>query len=286
MDSAVEWLRKNGLAKAAKMASRDATMGLVGVSVEDGRAALVEINAETESVANNALFTELVDSVSEVAARESVSEVEDLLELSCGDVKVKDEIIRVAATMGENVVLRRATIVSGDVMGAYVHSPVEKGSRCGLSAAAVGLKVEGGSSNDNESVNLLAKQICMHIVASNPLFLDKDSVDEESKSREEAIFTEEERNNGKDEKLIPRIVAGRMNKYFKENCLLEQQFILSEDKKDTIRKVLNDCAKENGFDSIDIASVSKLESGHTKKLWIYEFGVHEPRDRSITMGRT
>ena len=77
------------------------------------------------------------------------------------------------------------------------------------SAAAVGLKVEGGSSNDNESVNLLAKQICMHIVASNPLFLDKDSVDEESKSREEAIFTEEERNNGKDEKLIPRIVAGQ-----------------------------------------------------------------------------
>ena len=77
-----------------------------------------------------------------------------------------------------------------------------------------------------------------------------------------------------------------MNKYFKENCLLEQQFILSEDKKDTIRKVLNDCAKENGFDSIDIASVSKLETGHTKRLWIYAFGVHEPRDRSITMGRT
>ena len=88
--------------------------------------------------------------------------------------------------------------------------------------------------------------------------LDLDDSDDDSDS-EEAIFTEEERNNGKDEKLIPRIVAGRMNKYFKENCLLEQQFILSEDKKDTIRKVLNDCAKENGFDSIDIVSYLKWE---------------------------
>eukprot|EP00938_MAST-03A_sp_MAST-3A-sp1_P003504 g3504.t1 len=258
LDSAVEWLRKNGLAKAAKMANRDASMGLVGVSVENGRAALVEINAETESVVNNALFSDLVDTVSETAARESTSEVEDLLEASCGDAKVNDEIIRVAAMMGENVVLRRAAIVNGDVMGSYVHSAAQKGSRCGLSAAAVGLKVEGGS-KDDESVNLLAKQICMHVVASNPLFLDVDSVDEESKSREEAILTEKERNDGKDEKLIPRIVTGKMNKYFKENCLLEQQFILSEDKKDTIRKVLNDCAKENGFDSIDIVSYLKWE---------------------------
>lgn len=206
-----------------------------------------------------------MDSVSDCALRESVSNVDALLEVDVveGGEKVKDEIVRVAASMGENVVLRRASIVSGDVVGSYVHAPVEKGSSCGLSAAAVGLKIDSETdlSKVQQDLEVVAKQICMHVVAASPKFLDVNSVDEESKSREESILTEEVRNSGKDEKMIPRIVAGRMNKYYKENCLMEQQFILSEDKKDTVRKILGDHAKELGLDSIDITSYTSLKCG-------------------------
>eukprot|EP00940_MAST-03C_sp_MAST-3C-sp2_P002978 g2978.t1 len=287
MDGAIEWLRTNGLAKAAKKSDRDANQGLVGIRVdpEGNRAVLVEVNSETDFVSRNEMFQELMQTTTECAveAKEDGS-VQSLLETPLPndrETTLQEEVHRVAAAVGENIKVRRvASIRSTEgsdedakrtttMIGSYVHGPPVPGANCGQSVAAVALDcvVAEESAADAKALEVLqstlAKQICMHIVAASPKFLDTSSVDPEAAAKEEAILTEEARNSGKSEKHIPNMVKGRMNKYYKENCLVEQQWLLgSDNEKASVQKILDTHAKDtDGVEAFRIASFVRFQLG-------------------------
>lgn len=221
-DGAVDWLRKKGLSAAAKKTGRIAAEGLIGVASARNLAAMVEVNAETDFVARNERFQTFVEDVARV-----VLEVGDDLEVvraspyPGSDRTVSEEVTSLVATIGENLVLRRAKrlAVTSGVVATYVHSAL----RPGLGKIGVLVALEAASELDG--LELLGRQIGMHVAAARPDALDIGSVDPAALEREKNILAETARQSGKPDAIVEKMIEGRIRKYYEEVVLLEQVWV-------------------------------------------------------------
>ena len=221
-EAAIDWLRKKGLSAAAKKSGRVAAEGLIGVVSAPGRAAMVEVNAETDFVARNEQFQALVEGVAKVAL--DVGDDVDAIKAAPfpgSGRTVADEITQLVATIGENMTLRRARVLSvgKGVVASYVHQPL----RPGLGKIGVLVAVEGASELD--ALETLGRQVGMHVAASQPQALDVASVDPAALVRERDVLSEQARASGKPEDIIAKMVEGRIRKYYEEVVLLEQVWV-------------------------------------------------------------
>ena len=240
VEGAVNWLRKKGLAAAAKKAGRVAAEGLVGVAVAGTVGAVVEVNAETDFVARNDTFQSFVRAMAELA-RDKSDDVESLKALTMASGRsVGDELTHMIATIGENMAIRRAKrfAMKNGVVASYVHNAVAV--NLGRIGVLVALESEGAA----ERVATLGKQLAMHVAAANPQFLDIASVDPEALERERGVLREQARSSGKADQIIDKMVEGRLRKYYEETVLLEQIFVV--DGESRVARVIEAAAKEAG----------------------------------------
>ncbi|SMO66976.1 translation elongation factor Ts [Paracoccus laeviglucosivorans] len=220
MEAAVDWLRTKGLAKAAKKADRVAAEGLVGVSVAAGRGVAVELNSETDFVAKNADFQQLVREITEVAL-ETATDVEVLKATHLNGKPVSEVVTDAIARIGENLTLRRMHVLEGDTVVSYVHNAATAGM--GKIGVLVALK------GDADKAQEIGKQIAMHIAATNPASLSEADLDPALVAREKSVLTEQARESGKPDAVIEKMIVGRMAKYFEEVTLLGQKFVINPD---------------------------------------------------------
>jgi elongation factor Ts len=240
IEGAVDWLRKKGLAAAAKKAGRIAAEGLVGVATSGRAGALVEVNSETDFVARNDAFQNFVRQVAERAlADDDIEKIKAAAFPGTGR-SVAEELTHLVATIGENMNLRRARrleVAKGAVVS-YVHNALTAG--LGKIGVLVALESEG----DAGKLAALGKQLAMHVAAANPRFLDIAAVDKASLDRERDILREQAKASGKPDAIIDKMVEGRLRKYYEEVVLLEQIFVV--DGETRISKVVEASAKEAG----------------------------------------
>ncbi|WP_338434436.1 translation elongation factor Ts [Ligilactobacillus saerimneri] len=228
MDKAIDLLREKGIAKAAKKSGNIAAEGLADVVVNGNTAAIVEVNAETDFVAQNDQFKALVKQIATAVAENKPANVEEALKLPGNKGTLNDDIIEATQVIGEKITLRRFAILektADQVFGAYLHM--------GGKIAALTL-LEGAD-------EATAKDVAMHIAAINPKYLNRDAVPAEEVAHEKTVLTEEAKNEGKPEKIIEKMVAGRLNKFFAEIVLEDQAFV-----KDSDQTVAKYVASKNG----------------------------------------
>lgn len=244
MEQAVDWLRKKGLASAAKKSSRVAAEGLVAVAVEGNKGAVVEVNSETDFVAKNEMFQEYVEDAAKVALA-SHGEICDMKTFNCPKCgkTFEERLTDLIAKIGENMTLRRAQTVEVEngVVASYVHN-VTRGN---LGKIGVLVALESNAA-DKAKLAELGKHLAMHIAASRPLFQTVSAVDPAAVEREKAIFSEQAKASGKPENIIEKMIEGRIKKYYDEVVFEEQAYIMDPDKK--IKQVIADAAKELGAD--------------------------------------
>ena len=241
LEGAVDWLRKKGLAAAAKKSGRVAAEGLVAVATAGTKGAVVEVNAETDFVARNDKFQAFAAKAAELALT-SAGDVEALKAATYPGTShtTQDELTSLIATVGENMNLRRAVTlsVSAGVVVSYVHSAIAPG------LGKIGVLVALESTGDTAKLADLGKQIAMHIAAARPDALDIADVDSSSLERERSVLAEQARASGKPENIIEKMVEGRVRKYYEEVCLLEQTYVIDGETK--VRKVVENAAKDIG----------------------------------------
>ncbi len=241
MDAAVDWLRTKGLAKAAKKADRVAAEGLIAVAGEGNKAAVVELNSETDFVARNETFQALARDVAATAATTDGSlDAVMAATISGGDKSVADAVTDAVATIGENMTLRRSAVVAVEegVVASYVHSAVSAG------LGKIGVLVGLSSSGDREVLQPVGRQIAMHVAAANPMALTVADLDPEAVARERAVFAEQARGTGKPEEIVEKMVEGRMRKFYEESVLVKQTFVVDGER--SVEKVIADLAEAAG----------------------------------------
>ena len=238
MEAAVDWLRTKGLAKAAKKAGRTAAEGLVGVNVDGGVGVAVEVNSETDFVGKNAEFQEMVTGIT--AAAMGVADTEALLAADMGGKSVADVVTAKIATIGENMSVRRMAKIEGDVVGSYIHTAAADG----LGRIGVLVALKGGDEG-------IAKQIAMHVAATNPASLSEDDLDATLVEREKSVLTEQARESGKPDAVIEKMIVGRMKKFFSEVTLINQAFVMNPDV--TVGQAAKDAGAEiTGFVRMEV----------------------------------
>ncbi len=235
---AVELLRERGLAKAAKKATRATSEGLIAISLEGPVGGIVEVACETDFVARNAEFVGLCDSLAAAGAADAgIGDAEALLDAEVGGVKVRDRITDGISKLGENIVARRVARidVGTGLVGGYVHAGGKLGVLVGLASASQGSALE-----------VLAKDLAMHVAAADPtpVAVDRDGVSAEFLDAERALYRRQAEQEGKPEKVIDRIVEGRVNKLVSEVALLEQPFVKDPDR--AVSELLAEVGKELG----------------------------------------
>ncbi|MEP4768272.1 MAG: translation elongation factor Ts [Roseibium sp.] len=241
MEAAVDWLRTKGLAKAAKKAGRIAAEGLVGVAADGAKAAVIELNSETDFVARNEGFQDLVSNVAKVAVATDGA-VEAISAANLDGKSVADSITDAIATIGENMNLRRSSVlaVKEGVVATYVHGAVKDG------LGKIGVLVALESSGDKDKLNTLGRQVAMHVAATSPLALNTDELDQAVVEREKSVFSEQARESGKPENIIEKMVEGRLRKFYEEVTLVKQAFVINPDQ--TVEQAVEALAKELGTD--------------------------------------
>ena len=221
-EAAIDWLRKKGLSQAAKKSGRVAAEGLIGVASEQGRAAMVEVNAETDFVARNEAFQGFVGAVARIALA-SGEDVEALKAAAYPGTgrTVAEELVQLVATIGENMTIRRIRVlgVTQGVVASYVHQPLKQG----LGKIGVLVGVEGAS--EIEALETLGRQVGMQVAATRPEALDVTGVDGAALERERSVLADQARASGKAEAIIEKMVEGRIRKYYEEVVLLEQVWV-------------------------------------------------------------
>lgn len=216
MEAAQDWLRTKGLAKAAKKAGRTAAEGLVAVTVAGGKGVAVEVNSETDFVAKNAEFQEMVSGIA--AAALTVADIDGLNGADMGGKTVADTITDKIATIGENMSLRRMASVEGENVVTYVHNAVTDG----MGKIGVLVALNGGD-------EAFGRQVAMHIAAANPQALNEAALDPAIVEKERQVLTDQARESGKPENIIENMIKGRMKKFLAEVTLLGQDFVINPD---------------------------------------------------------
>ncbi len=226
MEAAIDWLRAKGLSKAAKKAGRVAAEGLIGVAVAGNRAAVVEVNSETDFVARNEAFQTLVRTVAEVAVQNGGDRDRTAAATYPGKGhSVEDEVKELVATIGENMTFRRSAgmEVGAGVVAPYIHSSIADG------LGKIGVLVALESTGNTDELMKLGRQIAMHVAATSPLALSAEEIDPAVVERERAIFAEQARESGKPANVIEKMVEGRIRKFYEESTLLKQAFVINPD---------------------------------------------------------
>jgi len=241
IEEAIDWLRAKGLAKAARKAGRVAAEGLVGVAANGRKAAVIELNSETDFVARNDAFQALVKNIASVAL-DVEGDVEALAkaEYPGSSRSIGDEITEAIAKIGENMTLRRvATLeVENGVVASYIHNAISDG------IGKIGVLVALESAGDTQKLNAFGRQIAMHIAAVNPLAVSADELDPEIVERERAVYGDQAKASGKPDDIVAKMVEGRIRKYYEEVVLLSQTFVI--DGENTVQKAVELAAKEIG----------------------------------------
>ncbi len=222
IEAAIDWLRKKGLATAAKKAGRVAAEGLVAAATDGGKGIIIELNSETDFVARNTEFQDLVGAVAQVALGTD-GDVDSVAAATTSDGRtVSDRITDLIGEIGENLVLRRTDAVSvgRGTVSSYIHNAAAPG--LGRIGVLVGLESEA----DSDALSEFGRKLAMHIAAANPSWLSRDDVDAASIEREREILREQARSEGKPEQIVDKMVEGRMRKYFEEVCLLDQTYVI------------------------------------------------------------
>lgn len=212
MEKAVDWLREKGIAKAAKKESRIAAEGLCQIKVNGNKAVMLEVNSETDFVAKNEEFTNFVDYLAEKILENDVNTVDEVLNIKDGSETISDKLVALVAKIGEKISFRRFEVISkndNEVFGSYKHM----GGKIGVVVVLEG---------DNEEV---ARDVAMQAAAMNPTALNRDGVPAEMVERESHVIKEQVMAEGRPEAIAEKMVAGKLNKFYKEVCLEEQAFI-------------------------------------------------------------
>ena len=218
ISSSIDWLREKGISKAAKKADRIAAEGVASILIKGNKAAIVEVNSETDFVAKNEEFTSMVSTILETIIESDVKTVEDALKLDCGEGTINDLIVAKTAKIGEKLSLRRYEVVTKsdtESFGEYIHM----GGKI-----AVLITVDGASSD-------VAKDCAMHAAAMRPKYVNKDAVPADEVEKERKVLKEQAMNEGKPEEIAAKMVEGRIRKFYEEICLEEQAFVKDSDKK-------------------------------------------------------
>ena len=238
-EAAIDWLRTKGLAKAAKKSSRVAAEGLVAVATSDGKGVAVEVNSETDFVAKNSDFQEMVKAIATAAL--DVSNTDELASASIDGKTVTDTLTDNIAKIGENMTLRRMQTIEAERVVTYVHnSATQDMGQIGVLVAINGDNTE------------FARQVAMHVAAANPQALSAAELDQSIVEREKNILTEQARESGKPEQVIEKMIQGRMKKFLAEVTLLGQDFVINPD------LTVEAAAKEAG---VEIISYGRMAVG-------------------------
>ncbi|MEK7266140.1 MAG: translation elongation factor Ts [Pseudomonadota bacterium] len=254
MEAAVDWLRKKGLAKAAKKSGRTAAEGLVVAATKDGVGVLVEVNSETDFVARNEIFQKLAADIARVAlgTNGTVDAVKSA-SYPGTSMTVAEKVSEMVGSIGENMAVRRSAMVKADgVVAAYIHNQTVEGA--GKIGVLVGLK----STGDKAKLAALGKQIAMHVAAARPLSGTIAELDQAVVEREKAVLADQARASGKPEEIIGKMVEGRLRKFYEESVLLEQIFVI--DGETRVSKVIENAAKQIGA-TVEFAGFTRLELG-------------------------
>jgi elongation factor Ts len=232
-EAARDWLRKKGMAAATKKAGRVAAEGLIGVSVDGTKGAIVEVNSETDFVARNETFQAGYPGTGR---------------------PVSEELTQLIATIGENMTLRRtaALAVEEGAVAAYVHNQLAPG------LGKIGVLVALDSGGDPGALAQLGRQLAMHVAAASPEAIDRAGVDPGALDREREVLADQARASGKPEEIIEKMVEGRLRKFYEEVCLLEQTFVIDNESK--VSKVLEQAGKDLGA-PVRIAGFERFQLG-------------------------
>ena len=256
MDEAIEYLRKSGAMKAEKKASRIAAEGICRIAIDGGKAAVVEVNSETDFVAKNEVFQNFVETVAKQALASDAADVEGLLQESfLGDSSktVKEALVEKVATIGENLNIRRFEKVEADQVVGYIHG----GGRIGVIVAAK-------TNVKNDAIEEALKNIAMQVAALNPKYVSDAEVSAEYIEHEKEILKAQiladPKESQKPEKVIDGMINGRIKKELKEVCLMDQVYVKAEDGKQTVAQYVDAVAKANGAD-LKVVKFVRFETG-------------------------
>ena len=255
MDAAIDWLRTKGLATAAKKSSRVASEGLVAISVDGTKGAVIELNAETDFVARNETFQGMVTDISAIALNTGGDHGALLAADYPGAEKsVEAHVQEMVGTIGENMTVRRskALSVSDGVDASYMHSQVADG------LGKIGVLVALQSTGDKEKLDVLGRQLAMHVAATNPLAVNVDSLKPDDIERERAVLIAEAKESGKPDEIIEKMVEGRLRKFYEEVVLTSQVFVI--DGETRISKVLENAAGNIGA-PVELTGFARFELG-------------------------
>ena len=243
ISASIDWLREKGISKAAKKADRIAAEGVASILIKDNKAAIVEVNSETDFVAKNEEFTSMVRTILEAIIDSDAKTVEDALNLDCGEGTINDLIVAKTAKIGEKLSLRRFEVVTKsdtESFGEYIHM----GGKI-----AVLITVDGANRE-------VAKDVAMHAAAMRPKYVNKDNVPSDEVEKERKVLKEQAMNEGKPEEIAAKMVEGRIRKFYEEICLEEQAFVKDSDKK------VREYVKANGG---VVKSMVRFEVGERKE---------------------
>ncbi len=249
MEKDIEFLREKGLAAVAKKAGRIAAEGVVSAYVsEDGKiGAVIEVNSETDFVAKNADFVTFVDTLAKIVAENNPADIDALKALKYDDSLTVEEMLREKVlTIGENMNIRRFQRFEG-VVGSYIHG-----------GGKIGVLVNFDTNADADKIAAMSKNVCMQIASMNPKYKDEACVPAEEVEKEKEILTQQAINEGKPAQIAEKMVAGRIKKYFKEICLLDQAYILDGDI--DVAKYIANTGAEIG-ESVVLADFVRFEKG-------------------------
>ena len=244
LERAEEWLRKKGINTAQKKSAREASEGLITVSIKDSSGVINEINSETDFVARNENFQKFCLDITNLCLIKKIDDKEALLksEFSDSGKTVEDELTNVISKLGENIVIKKLNYEFGKgyFFQKYLHSAISENS------GKIGVLLSFNAKHFNEKVDLFSKQLCMHIAASDPIAMEVENLDQEIINKERAIYHEQLKSSGKPDNILEKIVDGKIKKFYTEVCLLEQIFVI--DNKTPIKESIINFNKENNDD--------------------------------------
>ena len=232
IDEAVKWLREKGIAKAAKKQDRIAAEGLSTVLVDGNNAVILEVNCETDFVAKNERFTGLLSKIANALVNSDATTMEEAMAVATDEGTINDSVINLTATLGEKISFRRFTKLTksdDQVFGKYIH----------MGGKISTLTLVDGS---NEEV---AKDVAMHLAAMNPKYVSRDVVPASEIEEESKVLKEQAMNEGKPEEIAAKMVQGKINKFFKENCIVEQEYVKDPSKTVGVYLSSNNCSLVN-----------------------------------------
>ncbi|WP_326716633.1 translation elongation factor Ts [Vagococcus jeotgali] len=254
MDKAIDLLREKGMAKAGKKNDRIAAEGLANVYVAGNTAAIVEVNSETDFVAKNEMFQDLVQNIAKLVAENKPATMEEALAIKTDKGTIDSDIVEATQVIGERINFRRFDVLEKDdnaAFGGYLHM----GGRIAVIAELEGTTDEGA-----------AKDVAMHVAAINPRYVSKDQVSQDELDHEKKVLTEQALNEGKPENIVEKMVIGRMNKFLAEICLVDQPFVKDPDM--TVEKfVASKGGKVKGFVRFEVGEgIEKREENFADEV--------------------